>query len=256
MIESLDFVYDGIESKDMNVYQISMDSGMLEEFFLPNRKINEQKVRGNDKPYFQGVELDPLSFPLSFYFDGGYDEEKIRATMRWLNQSYYKPFYFKDYPNRIFYAMYEGDSKLLHNGLQEGYVTMNMRCDSPYSYSPTYLTEEYDYSTNTVNGTDFTFINHGDINCQPEIWITMLEAGEVRIVNNSDGGRELKFTELANTEQIYVDNEREYIESSLANTYRYSNHNDIFLDFPRGHNYLKIYGKCKIQWRQTFKTLG
>jgi phage-related protein len=142
--EGLEFYYDGIKSTDMGIINVKIGDGLFEEPFVSEKTIHEIKVRGNDKPYFQGVERSPLTFSLTFAFEDYYDHEKIRKVARWLDQDYYKPFYTTDNPNRIFYCMLHSSSTLLHNGLKEGYVELEMRCDSPYSYSPQYWSEWYE----------------------------------------------------------------------------------------------------------------
>lgn len=138
MVEDLYFSYDGIISANMGLVNVHLASGMFDEFFLPSREINEITVRGKEKPYFQEVRHSPISFSLVFAFDKGFTESRLREVARWLMQDYYKPFYFLNNPNRVFYAMVDGDSNLLHNGLKQGYITLNFRCDSPYAYTQQY----------------------------------------------------------------------------------------------------------------------
>lgn len=141
MKEGLEFSYDGIKSSDMGLLNVQFSGGLFEEPFVADKEIHEIKVRGNDKPYFQGVERSPLVFSLQFAFEDKYDHEKIRQVARWLDQDYYKPFFTTNNPDRIFYCMLHSSSQLIHNGAKEGYVEIEMRCDSPYSYSPQYVSE-------------------------------------------------------------------------------------------------------------------
>lgn len=60
---------------------------------------------------------------------------------------------------------------------------------------------------------------------------------------------------LLKDETIYIDNENEYIETDLEDTYRYNEFNDNFLKLVRGKNILKISGKCKIKFRYYFRTI-
>lgn len=135
MKQSIQFMYDGISSEDMGVFIAWSDDGLFEENFLPNRQIIEKKIANREKPYFQRVEHEPLSFSLSFAIADWENKDTLRRLARWLFQPYYKPLVFDSNPNRVFYAMFEGDSQLFHNGLNEGYIELNIRCDSPYSYS-------------------------------------------------------------------------------------------------------------------------
>lgn len=135
MLESIHFMYDNISSKDMGIQIAWSRGGLFEENFLPRRRIMEKKIANNEKPYFQRVEHEPLSFNLSFYLEKWLDAPDIRKMARWLFQPYYKPLIFDNNPNRVLYALVEGDSTLLHNGLKQGYVELSIRCDSPYTYS-------------------------------------------------------------------------------------------------------------------------
>jgi len=135
MKQSIHFMYDGKSSKDMGVAIASTKKGLFEESFLPDRTINEKTIANREKPYLQGVEHKPLSFSMSIFIDKWEDNMTLRKIARWLFQDYYKPLTFDSNPNRIFYAMFEGDSTLIHNGGKEGYIEFNVRCDSPYGYT-------------------------------------------------------------------------------------------------------------------------
>jgi len=135
VLEGIHFSYDGIKSTDLGLFNVKLDGGMFEEAFLPDREIKEVKVAGKGTPYFQRVEKSPLEFDLSFAFEFDYDEEKIRRVARLFDQDFYKPFYTVSNNNRIFYCMPIGDSTLTHTGAGQGYFSIRMRCDSPYSYS-------------------------------------------------------------------------------------------------------------------------
>jgi predicted phage tail component-like protein len=150
------FSYAGVLSSDMGIRNVNLDTGMLEEPFMSTREIVEIKIPGRDEPYFQRVEQAPLEFTVSFLFDNGFDEAKTRATARWLKQTYYQPLWFSDNPNRIYYAMVVNDSKLVHNCLSEGYVTLTFRCNSPYAYSPVYTSEEFYMTTKYLTKTEST----------------------------------------------------------------------------------------------------
>lgn len=159
MLEGIHFSYDGVYSYDKGLLNCKVDGGMFDETFLPSREIIETKISGRDKPYFQSVNLEPISFDLVFAFEYYYDEKLIREVARWLMQPYYKPFYTVDNPNRIFYCMYEGDSRLVHNGLKQGYIKLTMRCDSPYSYTPKSIKENMTFGGTklTKTGVENTF---------------------------------------------------------------------------------------------------
>lgn len=168
MLEDIHFSYDGVNSTEFGLLNVKLDGGMFDETFLPTRSINETSTSGNERPYFTSVSNSPLSFSLSFAFEHYYDDVKIREVARWLMKDYYKPFYMLNNPDRIFYCMVDGDSRLVHNGLKQGYLSLNMRCDSPYSYSPKFVVENKEFTStkleksllvNTFNSGDGYFEN-------------------------------------------------------------------------------------------------
>lgn len=249
------FVYNGIFSNDMGIVSVNMDGGMLEESFVPERKINEVSIKGRERPYFMGVEYEPLSISLTLAFQDGFTDEQAERVARWLSQPYYRELYFSNNPQKRYYAMYDGSSSLIHNGAKQGYVTIEMRNIDCYRYSPVYQSHIHDYSTNT-DGIIYSFNNEGSVNIFPNLEIEKVEDGDIRIVNLSNGGQEFILTGLVNGERLVIDMEEKEIETDLTGTIRYKNHNDVFLEMVEGINYLMVYGKCKLRWEYQFKYLS
>lgn len=245
----------------MGLYNVSTDSGLFEETFIASKEIIEEKVKGNDKPYFMGVEREPLSFNLTFAFMHPFDNAKKREVARWLNQDYYKELYFIDNPTRRWLCMSVSDSSIIHNGLGEGYLELEFRCNSPYTYSEEYLTDELDFSISNPSdgvGMTYEFNNLGDMPLKPEMWIKKIGAGDVIVENKADG-RVFMFTGLTDGEYVYIDNERQEIMSDyteLTGTYRYDNFNNNYLELESySKNILNIKGECKIQFRFRYITI-
>jgi hypothetical protein len=117
-----------------------------------------------------------------------------------------------------------------------------------------YTSPEYNFSVNPVGGSLINFINNGDVDCYPELWITKVGAGTVSITNQSSG-QYFEINNLQDGEVVYFDNENEYIQSSLTGVTRYNDFNDSFLGCPRGVNNLSVLGNCKIEMRYQFKLL-
>jgi len=250
--DSLHFMYDNIKSRDMGVLQVSTDSGLFEEHFLADRTINEEKIRGRDKPYFKDIERDTLVIPLSLWFEKGMSDEKVRQVARWINQKYYKPLWFENNGGRIYYAMYQGSARSLHNGIEEGYVQIEMKCNAPYAFSPVYTSEIYDLSNNPIQGTIIDFTNNGDEECSPLIFIECTSDTDISITNLSNGGEMLEISGLYADEKIKIDCENQEIETDIVGRYLYDNSNDVFLSIPRGVNKINLKGKCKIQFKYEF----
>ena len=166
--ESLYFTYNGINSMDFGIVNISIDNNPYSEPFLANRVIKEFVVKGKKNPYHSYVQVDPLSFTLSFAFSNGFDSATLSQVKQWLYVDYYKPLIFSESPEKVYYAMPVDSPTITHNGLQEGYITLNFGCDSPFAYSPEILTQWYDFSLSSPN--NLILENSGDVEVYPQIY--------------------------------------------------------------------------------------
>lgn len=256
MLESLDFHYDGLSSTLFGLQNVRTDNGLFEETFLPTRKITKDKVNGRDKSYHLDDQLEDLTFSLSFLLPDRYTQEEERSIKTWLFQDYYKEFYFDDFPDKIFYVMYSGNSKINHNGLGQGYITIEMESNSPYAYSPVYDTYGKIIVNDSVDGVKFSIDNGGDFVLYPEMWITTKDTdySTVKIVNKLNG-EEFIFNDLTANETIYINNAEEEIETTLPLTFRFDNFNNNWLRLEKGMNTLQLYGNFDVQFRYQFTYL-
>lgn len=140
--DALYFSYAGKKSVDFGIINVDLSSGMQEEALTYSRAINKLSTKGRDTPYFQSVEKDVLKFNVSFAFEDTFDETKLREVTRWLagDYNYYQELYFTNDlgrdPEKVYYALVVNDPVLIHNSLQQGYLTLTFECSSPYTYSP------------------------------------------------------------------------------------------------------------------------
>lgn len=249
--ESLEFTYDGIASQNRGLYNIAVASGLLDEPITGRRTIQEDRdISG--KRYLKKVDNEPLEFPVSFYFKDKYDDDKIRETVRWLLQDSYKPLIFSGNPNRVFYAVFIGDTRLVHNGLKEGYLTLTVRCDSNHAYSKVIASELHDLSNNSSEGTLIDFKNSGDMDVQPVIYIEKIGSGDVRFVNTSDGGKSMEIKNLLDGENIKIDCNNQIIETNSGFN-RYNDFDFNWLNLIYGVNRMRVYGACKLYYKIQFK---
>jgi len=258
MLESLYFIYDNINFyEQFGIINCHIQSGLFEENFLANREIIEEKIRGRYNPYFIEIQEYPLELKLSFAFYDGFDKEKLNAVARALKKKYYCPLIFSENLDRIFYAICVDNPQLIHTGLGTGYIELTFRCNSPYVYSPVYISNLYDLSSNIIDGTEITLINNGDMEMFSILTIQVINSGDFSIVKKSDGGKLFSMTDLSDNETITIDTENENIQSDIPLTYRYDNMTlgSEFLTFPRGVNKLQIYGNIKLQVKYEYRFL-
>ena len=189
--ESMDFIYDGIYSKELGLVNVSLESGLFTENLFSTRAIKEISTN-RDKPFFQGVKKEPLQFQLSFAFEKSWDDLLISKVKQLFSQEYYKPLQFLDYPHRIYYCIVVDDSKIIHNGLKQGYLTLTFRCDSSYSYSDEeFKSEEYII---TDSGLDIMLFNEGEVTIQPMVEIAKtIDSGGVEITNMNKPDKTSRF---------------------------------------------------------------
>jgi len=265
--ESISFLYDNELSSDYGVINCHVDTnGLYQEDFLSSIELKEITTRRSTKPYLVQKKALPRTLNLTIAFENSFDEEKLRSVRRWLSQDGYKPMSFDSIPDHIFYCTLIDSTPLLHNGNGQGYINCIFRCSDPFAYSPQYLSDLYDLSSNPSSGTQIIFSNLGDIPCQPQISLLKINDGDISIINNSDSGKEFKLSSLLdsdgviipssslkNNEDLFIDNENEEITSSIPDANRLNNLTGDFISLPRGINNLIIKGTCKIQFRYQFK---
>lgn len=253
--ESLYFTFNGRNSTDFGIINVSIGStGLYEESFMSSRSIVEQKVNGNPKPFLYRVDREPLTIPLSFYFEDTWNDELIDEICDWLDVDYYQQLGFDQNFDRIFYAMPVNDTSLIHNGLKQGYLTLNMRCNSPYAYSRV-LEDGFDFTQNNGVNT-FSIDNIGRLEIKPVIEISKVGDGSITIRNFSKAYSDFILTDLLDGEVVTIDCEKKYIDSSIVES-RYDNFNQNYLSLPFGVNNLQVTGSCilVIRYQYTYRAL-
>jgi phage-related protein len=269
--ESLYFTFAGRKSSEFGILNVSVSDGLYSETFMASRTINEVKIRGREKPYFFEVNKEPLSFQLSFSFKEGWDNKLIAEVERWLDVDFYQPLSFSENFDKVYYVMPVESTELLHNGLKQGYITLTMRCDSPYSYGRDHVTPLYTcidtkggtFATpyqfipdDKVDGTFIEIFNYGQKDILPFITIQKDGDGDIIVRNMSRANSVMTFSSLLDGETVSINGENEIIETSLPNTWRYNNFNDYYLPFFVGKNIIKVEGNCKIKFQYRYKYIS
>lgn len=181
------FEFAGETSETHGLYNINLGRGMGREPFVADAELIEEVIEGRDKPYFQDLKRRPLTFTVSFGFKEPWDSAKIRSVARWLTSpKIYQPLrFYNDIEDiddsRIFFALFVDSADVIHNYVNEGYITLTVRCDAPWAYLPI---EEHDIGSTTP----FVLANLGDMPMFPKIQITKTtDHGPVTITNTTNG---------------------------------------------------------------------
>ena len=117
MIKSSEyFIYNNINSKDLGVLNVSVDTGLYEEQFLGNVSILQETIRGNSKPYYFGKQVEQKELNLTLTLPENFTSEQIREIARWFSEpTYYSPLVFSENPEKIYYCILNSDSSVSHN---------------------------------------------------------------------------------------------------------------------------------------------
>lgn len=251
--DKLFFNFDGKWSSEFGLLHVNTDSGLFEETLVASRSIIETPIKGKDRPLFNEIENSPLEFELSIAFENGFTDEQLEEVVYWMVQDYYKPLYFEEREGRVYYCIVVDEPKITHTGTGQGYITLQMRCNSPFAYSPIILSQFYNFST--TNGGTIEIFNDGYGWMFPEISIEKIGAGKIVIRNVSNGGEEFEIGGLVNGEDIYINTEKGIIETDMSSLgiYRYDTAIGEFTRLSRGKNVLQIVGNCRIQFRYQMK---
>jgi phage-related protein len=172
-------------------------------------------------------------------------EESLQLIRQWLNKDTYSEFYFEEYPMRHYFGIMFSDNTLSHNGVGEGYFSVKIRCDSPYSYSPA-ITNQNIIEVQD-KGLYYTLENKGDMILKPYIELQKIGDGTISIMNLTNGGQQCIIQNLKNGEIIEIDSENEDISTNLDNVYHFDDHNDTWVNLPIGRNRLFFNGKSQIK---------
>lgn len=144
------FIYNGYHTRDFNVSNVQVDSGLAKETFLPDRTPTIEKTRFSEKSYLLGYTEEPLKFKVRLLFDEHrFTLPNIMALRRMIDTSGFKEFRFDNEEesalNIVVYAMITGTSDMSHNVINDGYVDLEFQTNSPRRYSEL-MTDEYDFS--------------------------------------------------------------------------------------------------------------
>lgn len=255
--ESEHFVFNGVKSTEFGIRNVNVSEGLYSESIVASKTINETFIRGRKEPYFIDIEEEPKTLELKFFFHDGFDDRLIDRVTRWLNVDYYKPLFFSADLDRVFYVLPIDGIEKIHNGLKEGYLTLNMRCNSSRAYSheiitPTYKTNEDLDFINIYEQPLLKIGNRGHFTTLPEIWIEKIDEGNITIQNRTNANKKFEFKNIDIDEKLYVDCKNEIIQTSKEKTYRYDDFNDYYLELVRGENILTFSDNMKIRFRYRY----
>ncbi|MEB6232623.1 phage distal tail protein [Mammaliicoccus sciuri] len=144
------FIFNGYHTRDFNVNNVQVDSGLAKDTFLATRNLTVERTRYSERSYLLGYTEEPLKFKIRLVFDEHkFTMNNYRALKRVFFQPTYKEMKFDndDESNLhiIMYAMVTGSSEATHNVINDGYVDIEFETNSSKKYSEI-MEDEYDFS--------------------------------------------------------------------------------------------------------------
>lgn len=205
--DKIGFNMDGTSSKELKLLNASMDSGFFEEAIMASRSIVEEKNNRSGRTFFNRIETEPLTVPFTLALDGALTDAELEKALDILIQDEYKPLYFEGKESKIYMVIAEGEPVFHHMGTNEGYFTLNMRCDGDMIYSQPVF-EDYTITTEKEIEID----NDGDKEVSLEFVFKASEDGELKVLRE---GYTVQITKLKTGESILVDSDLNKIVSDL-----------------------------------------
>ena len=144
------FIFNGFHTRDFNVQNVQVDSGLAKDTFLATRNLTVERTRYNDRSYLLGYTEEPLKFKIRLLFDAHkFTLNNYRALKKVFYQPTYKEFKFDNEEESnlhiVMYAMVTGTSEATHNVINDGYIDLEFETNSSKKYSEI-MEDVYDFS--------------------------------------------------------------------------------------------------------------
>lgn len=147
-------IYDGYSSRLFGIENVQPSNGLAQEIFIANTSLVTDQSRYNDRVFLLGRNREPLEFSMRLLFNPHtFDERKLQDLKRWLYQDTYKPFRYdtgeeKDLDIWV-YAICTGESKVMHNAIDDAYIDFKFSTNAPYRFSQV-MEDEFDFSVSNT----------------------------------------------------------------------------------------------------------
>lgn len=209
------FTYNGKNTNEFGIINVSMDNGMFDETFVASRTVNSETVKDVRKSLFNGVTYEDLTFELNLAFENNFTDDLIDKVINWLyEKEYYSKLQFEEL-NKFVYAMPNGESRIVHTGTGRGYINVTMVTNSPYVFGDIVSVEK------KANEDSVNITLDGKTNPEMNIDLYPLQDGVYSITVN---GYTLQLSNLKANEVVTINPYEEDITSSLDNVYHYSDY--------------------------------
>lgn len=254
-----EFYFDGISSANFDLYSINKDGQFKQTTLIGNANIHEKNVNYDYKPIFQKVKRNPLEKPLRLMrmnknsIPLNWTPGIMQDVVKWLIHKEYKPLYFVDNPDRIYYVMCNSNINL-SNAVNLGYLDLTFRVNSPYAYRESRIVEID--ATNIPKTMDISCDYYLAENVFPVINIkkTGTTNGVLNLFIQGEENEHISFTGLpSNVGDIKIFTKQGIIKDMVTGEYLYHYRNKL-----RGDKWIELVsGENKVSlsegWKATFE---
>jgi phage-related protein len=251
-MESEHFIFDNINSEDMGLYIVRIESGFVETPYWGGQDILEEKIPKRDTPYFYGVDRQPIEFTIQFsLLDEEFTPQRRKEIARWLLHDNYKSFQTCDDLGKIYYVICTNPTSLFLANTK-GYFEIVFRVNSFSAFTPIYI-QDFDLSNNTTTVIQMSNLSNIVRKYYPKIEVELVgDATGFSLKNLSNNGLITSFSNLELQEVISVVNKNKWIISSVPSVYRFNNFNKQWFYLVEGVNNIEISGKILLQTKSQF----
>lgn len=147
-------IYDGYSSRMFGIENVQPSNGLAQEIFIANTSLVTDQSRYNDRVFLLGLNREPLEFSMRLLFNPHtFNERNLQELKKWLYQDTYKPFRYDTAEERDLdiwvYAICTGESKVMHNAIDDAYIDFSFSTNAPYRFSQI-MEDEFDFSVSNT----------------------------------------------------------------------------------------------------------
>ena len=228
VFNSGNFTFNNIYSKNLNIYLVSEDTGVLNDYGIPFN-----------------IEDADKEITLSFCYASNnetlsWDYDTVLSFLEWMITDDYCEFISEDNEDIIYFLKGVGYDKRFTNDMK-GIIDVTFKVLSPFGYKH-YIREILSLEKN------FDIYNYSNINnsYKPLITLSNISTKEITLKNTTTNKEAFNITGLNKSDIITIDNMMGIIVDSKGNN-KLSNSNRKWIELTKGLNTLSIDGVCDIR---------
>lgn len=253
MYGSIDFIFNNIQSTELGLKLVKIQTDGTKENFVSSRSLNVDRLKSsqnNYNTYLYGITAQPMQFTVEFGSEEILTQDKIDEISRVFFLNDFAPFVPMD-NNHVYNCIaISGSLNVYGNGHS---FSIDFENDSPFSTSDWYQ-ETFDLNS-LVTPQTITISNLGNIPMYLYLEIIPKTTGQnIKIINTTNSGMFIRFTTDTNNNQlqaneiISVDFKKNKITTNTLGQYRYANlsSDSEFFECVVGNNVLSVENPCVI----------